>query len=228
MAAAVVPPGAGAADRVVGTVDAPTHLSGYAGGLVWSSRDPATGLFALMYTDPRAGRPARCPFRSARSPFDADIGPGPSGTPWIVYSRCQTEPPLSTPLSTSTVYTQGRGCRLYRFDLTTGEERRFGPPPVAASDVLPSIWRGRVAFARVLDRHRNFPYVYGEPCKWAQRQPSARRPTPGLRDNGPGPAPGLRRPAPFTSDRARPARAHAWRWRGSSRERSTGRAARSA
>jgi hypothetical protein len=159
IAAAIAPSSAAAADRVIATVDAPTHLSGYAGGIVWSSRDPATGRFALMYMD--AARPAaalQVPQRSV--PFDADIGPGPDGTPWIVYSRCETEPPLTTPLSTSTVYTQGRRCRLYRFDLAGGQERRIGPSPVAGSDVLPSIWKGRIAFARVFDRRRSFPYVY--------------------------------------------------------------------
>jgi hypothetical protein len=157
--AAALPPGASAADRVVATVDAPTRVSGYAGGLVWSRRNPATGAFELMYTDP-AYPVAAVPVRSRSVPFDADIGPGPDGAPWIVYSRCLTEPPLSTPLSNSAVYTQGRRCRLYRFDVTSGEERPLGPAPKRASDVLPSIWAGRVAFARVQDGRRAFPYLY--------------------------------------------------------------------
>src|SRR4051812_10006070 len=102
VAAAVAPAGASAAAPVVATVDAPTHLSGYAGGLVWSARDPATGRFALMYTDP-AYPAAALPVPQRSVPFDADLGPGPDDTPWIVYSRCKTEPPLTTPLSTSTV-----------------------------------------------------------------------------------------------------------------------------
>src|SRR5687767_14971279 len=104
VAAAVAPPGASAADRVVAAVDAPTHVSGYAGGLVGSGRDPGAGQFALMYTDP-AYPAAALPVPQRSVPFDADLGPGPDGTAWIVYSRCETEPPLSTPLSTSTVYT---------------------------------------------------------------------------------------------------------------------------
>ena len=160
VAAAVAPAGASAADRVVATVDAPTHVSGYAGGLVWSARDPATGRFALMYTDP-AYPAAALPVPQRSVPFDADLGPGPTDTPWIVYSRCKTEPALTTPLSTSAVYTQGRGCRLYRFDVTSGEERTLGSAPKRASDVLPSVWKGRIAFSRVYDSRRNFPYLFG-------------------------------------------------------------------
>src|SRR4051812_2454787 len=159
MAALAVPASASAADQVVATVDAPTHVSGYAGALAWSARDPATGRFALMYTDP-AYPAAALPVAQRSVPFDADLGPGPDGTPWIVYSRCATEPPLSTPLSTSTVYTQGRGCGLYRFDVTSGEEKAIGPAPKRASDVLPSVWKGRIAFARVYDARRAYPYLY--------------------------------------------------------------------
>jgi hypothetical protein len=159
IAAALIPSGASAADRIVAVVDAPTHVSGYAGGLVWSRRDPATGRFALMYTDPSYPA-AALPVPQRSVPFDADLGPGPGDTPWIVYSRCKTEPPLSTPLSTSTVYTQGRGCRLYRFDVTSGEESTIGSAPKRASDVLPSVWKGRIAFSRVFDARRSFPYLY--------------------------------------------------------------------
>ena len=124
IAAALAPPGAAAADSVVAVVDTPTHVSGYGGALVWSRRN-AAGAFELTYTDP-AYPAAALPVPARAVPFDADIGPGPDGTPWIVYSRCKTEPPLTTPLSTSTVYTQGRGCRLYRFDVTSGEEKPLG------------------------------------------------------------------------------------------------------
>src|SRR3954466_12486239 len=97
LAAAIAPPGASAAERVVATVDAPIHVSGYAGGLVWSARDPGTGRFALMYTDP-SDPAAALPVPQRAVPFDADLGPGPGDAPWIVYSRCKTEPPLATPL----------------------------------------------------------------------------------------------------------------------------------
>jgi hypothetical protein len=183
VAAALVPPGASAADRVVAIVDTPTRVSGFAGGLVWSRRN-AAGTFELVYADP-AHPAAALPVAPRSVPFDADLGPGPDGTPWIVYSRCRTEPPLSTPLSTSTVYTQGRGCRIHRFDVTSGEERPLGAPPRRASDVLPSIWKGRVAVARVLDSRRAFPYIYeGAVSRRARRLPGG--PRRGCTPGGPG------------------------------------------
>lgn len=159
MVAAIVPQTAAGADRVVATVDTATPVSGYRGNVLWSQRDPATGHFALTYSASGAA-PRTLPVAQRTVPFDADLGPGPDGLPLAVYSRCRREPAISTPLSQSVVYTDGRGCRLYRLDVTSGREDAARPAARTASDVLPSVWKGRIAFARVLDRRRSFPYLY--------------------------------------------------------------------
>ena len=186
LAAALPPPGASAADTRGGGGRHAHPCQRLCGGLVWSRRN-AVGAFELVYTDP-AYPAAALPVPARSVPFDADLGPGPDGTPWIVYSRCRTEPPLSTPLSTSTVYTQGRGCRIHRFDVTSGEERPIGSAPRHASDVLPSIWRGRIALhafstaavrSRISTRARSAGARTGCPAARGADAPRGARACPG-------------------------------------------------
>jgi hypothetical protein len=48
----------------------------------------------------------------------------------------------------------GAGCRVRVVDLATGRERAAAiPHPVGTSDTTPSMWRGRIAFARRDTRH---------------------------------------------------------------------------
>ena len=74
----VAPCGNALADTVVATLDAPTPLSAYAGGLLWSQTDPGTGAFALMYAPP-GGPPHALPVAQRPLPFDAQLGPDANG-----------------------------------------------------------------------------------------------------------------------------------------------------
>jgi hypothetical protein len=122
-------------------------LTAYGGHVVWSQFDPATRLWSLQQW--HAGKQSRLPARAREEPFDADAGPDARGRPVVVYSRCAIESsrPLELP---APHWADTRGCHVYELRLDGhGREHRidrlFRPE---ASDTVPTIWRGRIAFAR--------------------------------------------------------------------------------
>lgn len=112
------------------------------GVLAWSSFDASTGAWFL--TIRRDGVAQRVPIAPRAVPFDVDLGHDAAGRLVAAYSRCDREsgfPP------------SGRGCDLYTYDLSAGRERRLaGASTDVASEFLPSLDGGRVAFARVYER----------------------------------------------------------------------------
>jgi hypothetical protein len=100
-------------------------------------------------------------------PFDLDLGTDAHGRPVATFSRCAVAP---TVLLGRTQAWSGSGCRVRVVDLATGRERAGGVPrPPGTSDTTPSMWRGRIAFARRdVRRHRNVAQV----MLWS---PAARR-----------------------------------------------------
>ncbi len=127
---------------------APTGVTAYRGRVVWSSLNPRTGRFSLMAW--AGGRRERLPVRSRAVPFDVDLGPGPDGATWVVYSRCAREPSSAEPSNGLPDYSSGTRCRLFRFSFEDGKERRLptsGRPE--RSEFVPTIWRGRLAFGRI-------------------------------------------------------------------------------
>lgn len=154
------PPAAG--DQRIATEAAATGVSAHAGRVVWSSYRPTTKRYRLMTRF--RGRTTAVAAKSRRVPFDADLGPDPRGRTVAVYSRCSREPSSagSGPLPS---YTTGRGCDLFQFDFASRRERRIsGPSRPGSSETLPSIWRGRLAFARVFERRPGvrgvLPHLY--------------------------------------------------------------------
>jgi hypothetical protein len=98
------------------------------------------------------GAPARVPVAPRSAPFDADLGPDARGRPTAVYSRCRTEPRGGWH-DAGLAWETSRGCDLFRFDFAAGRERRIaGPSRGDASEFLPSLWHGRLAFTRVDER----------------------------------------------------------------------------
>jgi hypothetical protein len=138
--------GSAAADVVLGSATcSPGSLSGCAGvsaygdALLWSSFDPASGLYRLVAVRSSGSAPTVLPAAGRPVPFEADLGPDASGRPVAVYGRCAGE--AGGPAT---------GCALYRFDLATGRETRplaavVAPAPLAASTgATGSPIRGRV------------------------------------------------------------------------------------
>lgn len=129
-------------------------------------------------------------------PFDIDLGPGLDGDVTAVYSRCDSEPDPDTVRGSFgsrifsdpyPAYTAGGRCDIYRYDLATQQEMKIqGASTSEGSEVLPSIWRDNVAFARVYEqrdgRRGVYPYLYVRPLDGGRsdRQPGGSRGTEGL------------------------------------------------
>jgi hypothetical protein len=109
-----------AADETIGEVSDPAPVDAWAGRLIWSARDPATGQFRLLTRT--SGAATALPIAPSRLPFDVDLGPGPDGSTVAAYSR---------------------GGRVYLYDFGSGRER-----PLGRRGRLPSVWRGRIAWVQ--------------------------------------------------------------------------------
>jgi len=129
----------------IATLDRPGPVSGYGENtFAWSAYDPETGRFALQVA--LRGTTGAAAVEQRDVPFDVDLGPGPNGAPVAVYSRCANEPPLGQAIPD---YTLGTGCDIYRYDLAAGKEERVSAVSTSrGSEVLPSIFGTRIAFAR--------------------------------------------------------------------------------
>jgi hypothetical protein len=131
-------PAISAADnRVIATLPAPTPVDAYAGRVVWSKPSPQ-GYRLVSYF---RGKATTLPVAPRSSPFDADLGPGPNGSPVAVYSRCGVT-----------------RCSLYRFDLSRMRERHVSRPNGKFDETSPTIWRKRIALVRTFGLGRKAVY----------------------------------------------------------------------
>ena len=110
------------------------------------------------------GRPELLPVAAGDRPLDADIGPGRTG-PQLVYSRCL-----------------GETCDLFTYRLGSGGGPAGEQPIRNANDpehhdITPTIWRGRIAWARIygeqIDRK---VVVYTKSLTAPRSRPSTRLP----------------------------------------------------
>jgi hypothetical protein len=130
---------------VVDLVPAGGPLGVHAGRPVWSARDAAGGRFALVTRVGTAVR--RLPVRTRAVPFDVDVGTGPGGRPWAVYSRCRRDPAVAPGRMGMPAWVTGRGCDLYAYDFGRRRERRLRlPGSKRTSEFLPSVAGGRIAY----------------------------------------------------------------------------------
>ena len=153
------------------SVSAPTPIAAYGGRLVWSRPDGAGGFELVQRVGD--GPVTRLPIPSRSVPFDVDLGPTSGGRVLAVYTRCATEPTLSS--WGIPEYQTGRGCDVYKLDLQGGREERY--TKVNASDATefwPTYWKGRLGFARVYDNGPRVSYVYVKDV--ASSRPSERLP----------------------------------------------------
>lgn len=162
----------------------------YGGVTVWSRLVDGAGPDYALYAM-RHGQVERLPIETRQTPFDVDLGPSSEGGVVAAYSRCGSEPvSFEGPnLSQDVLYaslpyppwTTGRGCDIYRYDFATGNESRLrGASTNQASEMLPSIWKDEVAFARVYERRDGkrgtYPYLYVRPLTEAESATSKRQP----------------------------------------------------
>jgi hypothetical protein len=161
------------ADETIATVGAPTPIGAYGGRLAWSAFDPALGKYRLMTEV--GGTISTVPVAPRGVAFDVDLGPDRSGATIAVYSRCKREPGRRDPAISNAVaqladWSSGRGCDAFRFDFASGRERKVASASTrAASEFLPTVWRTRIAFARVYERRRgragDRAYLYARPLE---------------------------------------------------------------
>jgi hypothetical protein len=153
LVAVLAAPGPAAAETTLAREGRATSVSAYGGRVAWSTWDGRARAYRLVAHS--GGRKVRLPVRPRPVPFDVDLGPGPGGGAAAVYSRCRTEPDeVPDPRTELPAYTTGRGCDLYRYDFRSRRESKIARSLPGASEVLPTIWRGNVAFARVYERRR--------------------------------------------------------------------------
>ena len=144
------------ADTAIGKVARPTPVSGSDGHLLWSEYDAAARLYYLVQRF--QGNIARLPVKPRSVPFDVDVGQDAGGQPVAAYSRCRREPPGRDPrtgnaLTQMPQWSRGRGCDVYMLNLQTNVEIRVrGASSSHGSEFLPTVWRSRMAFARVYER----------------------------------------------------------------------------
>jgi len=154
-----LPAAEAAADATLGTLTRPSPVSAHAGRIAWSAFDPAAGGYSLI-TMTSAAPPAAVPIAPRAVPFDIELGPDAHGQTIGAYSRCGRDPRPRRPfignaLTQMPEWSSGRGCDLYQFDFATGRETRIAAAnSPRASEFLPTVWKGRVAFARVYEHRK--------------------------------------------------------------------------
>jgi hypothetical protein len=126
---------ASASNQVIARPGGSTTVTAFGDTILWSTRgeDGRFRLTARTGTDDRT-----LPVPAAGYPFtDADLGPGPDGALWAVYSRCEDADDRVA------------GCDLYGYDFATEHEIRLDAVSAPDADEhSPSIWGDRIAFAR--------------------------------------------------------------------------------
>lgn len=162
-----------AADTVVARLLKPSTVRSYAGIQVFSAFDGSAYRLAIR----REGSVEFVGVAPARAPFDVDIGPDGRGRPQLIYTRCKVE-------------RQGRlgandnqRCDLYIFSLASGIERPVRSANTSASEVRPTLWKGRIAFARESEG-RDRPVVYTRKLGAPRSRPSERLPAVPWRARG--------------------------------------------
>lgn len=163
--------------EVIARVDRPAPIAAHGGRVVWSQRTAGGRAFQLMtWAD---GVTSAVPIAPRAIPFDVDLGPSGDGGTVAVYSRCRTEGVAGGHEVAD--YLGGRGCDIYRYDFATGSETKVDAvSSPRASEAWPTFHRPRLAFARVYDNKRDYPYIYVNDLNdghGSQRMPGGQRNT---------------------------------------------------
>lgn len=146
----LVVPGGSALAAEPRTLAFPTEsvpIAAHGDWVAWSTRSEGGWTLAAWHR----GTTLSLPVAPRSEPFDLDAGTDARGRTVLTYSRC-TQAPARVGFAIQTW--RGRGCRVHVLDLASGRERPVRVPRTrGSSDVMPSMWGGRVAFARHDPRH---------------------------------------------------------------------------
>jgi hypothetical protein len=161
-----------AAATTVATPNTPAQVRAYAGTIVFSVYDSTAHAFRLAVRDPGAAPRVLDVVAPSPTAFRADIGPGRDGRLRIVFQRCAGygERRTDTFITRSAI-----GCELavVAADGRTPELPIRNANDPAHDDIAPTIWRGRIAWAR---RYPSGAVVYTKLLTAPRAQPSTRLP----------------------------------------------------
>ena len=162
------------ADTLLSIEPSAPKISAVGDAAAWSTYDRGTSTWFLVIR--QGGVLERAAVAPRSVPFDVDLGRDAGGRLVAAYSRCDRDPQFFAPT--------GRGCDLYAYDLATKLERKLrGPSSAAASEYMPSLAAGRVAFGRVHERRAGPAGVRTEVYVRPLHRGSARRLPGGTRND---------------------------------------------
>jgi hypothetical protein len=161
LAALAAVPAAAGADTAIGPLAAATPVKAWSGTAVLSVREGANGTYRLA-TQRGTAAPRPLPgIAPATEPFDADIGPGPGGRAVIVFARCAAP----------------ERCHLARTTPAGGTETPIdGARATRGYESAPSVWGGRLVFARHYRGIKGSQRVYVRPLDAGREVRSVRLP----------------------------------------------------
>jgi hypothetical protein len=158
---------ASAADTVVAHLLRPSAIRSYSDIQVFSAFDGGVYRLAIR----RAGQVELLPVAPSQAPFDVDIGPDVRGRPQLIYTRCKVERP-----DVEFGKNFSRGCDLFLYSLAGGgSERPLHNANTSANEFAPTLWKGRIVFARAL-KGRARPVVYATELAAPRSRPAERLP----------------------------------------------------
>ena len=172
--ALVLAPAAMASAVPVAAPAGATSVREYRSTIVFSQYVPAERHWRLAIRRPGGAPEVLRDVRPADRSFRADIGPDSNGRSQLVYQRCEET------------------CDLFVYSLSagTGERAVRNANDPANDDVAPTLWRGRIAWARIFgERADRKVVVYTKALTAPRSRPSTRLPGVPLRrsrDDGPG------------------------------------------
>jgi hypothetical protein len=158
-----------AAGTVVAQLERPSTVRAYAGIQVLSAYDGSSYRLAVL----RHGRMELLPVAPSQAPFDVDIGPGRTGRPQLVYTRCRVERP-----DVAFGRNDSESCDLvtYTVDGRSAERAVRGASTPDGNEFAPTLWKGRIAFARKVPG-RERPLVLLRDLSAPRSRPSLRLPS---------------------------------------------------
>lgn len=164
VALGVAVPPAVAQQTLLDVVQRPTQVRDDAGRVLYSDFDAATARYRLVAHD--GARELAVPVAPQPEPFDADIGTDTAGRPAVVVSIC------GRPAGADR---RSGGCDLFVHRLGTAGLRAVTNANTPDSETSPTIFRGRIAFARTY-RSGAGPIVYAKRLIAPRSRPSRRLP----------------------------------------------------
>jgi hypothetical protein len=157
---------ASAADTVVAQLLRPSTIKNHADIQVFSAFEEGSYRLAIR----QQGQVELLPVTPSQAPFDVDIGTDGQGRPQLIYTRCKVER-ASVEYGTN----DSRGCDLFLLSLAGGgSEQPVRNANTSANEFAPTLWNGRIAFARGVNGRR--PVVYTAELAASRSRPSQRLP----------------------------------------------------